>query len=31
MKENYEKNTYKKWCVLAAGTVIGLVIGISIP
>ena len=31
MKETYERNRYKKWCVLSLGIMIGLVIGISIP
>ena len=31
MKEDYEKNRYKKWFVAVFGLLFGLVVGISIP
>ncbi len=31
MKEEYEKNRYKKWVVTLFGIIIGLIFGISIP
>jgi len=31
MKEEYEKNRYKKWVVTLVGIIIGLIVGISIP
>jgi len=31
MKEDYEKNRYKKWLVAVFGLLFGLIVGISIP